>query len=166
MPISQTKRRFFSEATVSKKTERDTTVKKKILCVIGLICYLVFVGGGIGLILSMQSGLDNVEGGIGAALVGVVVAIVMVIAAAYATVGVLPIIMKVVHIFADSKVPAVICIPFDLLYIGANAALCVNAVSNMSDGDLSGVIVFAVLAVISVVALVTNIMSLSEDCYE
>ena len=113
MPISQTKRRFFSEATVSKKTEEDRTVKKKILCVIGLICYLVFVGGGIGLILSMQSGLDNVEDG-----------------------------------------------------IGANAALCVNAVSNMSDGDLSGVIVFAVLAVISVVALVTNIMSLSEDCYE
>ncbi len=141
-------------------------MKRKTLCVITLICYLLLTGAGAVFALVLNGDLGNLsegEGGIGTAIAGVAIAIIMVLAIAYAAVGILPLLLKLLHIFVDSKIPAVICIPFDIIYIVCNGALVFSAVKSGITENM-GLAVFALaLLAVSVTAIATNIASLSCD---
>ena len=139
--------------------------KTKILCIITLACYLalILVGVLLGALTGgvIADGLDNTEG-FGAAAVGILLGVLLIMGYTYAAIGILPVIFKLVQLFSGKKVFAVLSLPFDLVYILFNGSLIASFISEPLDSVLS-IIMFGVLFIISVIAIVANIMSLTAS---
>ena len=139
--------------------------KTKILCIITLACYLalILVGVLLGALMGgvIADGLDNTEG-FGAAAVGILLGVLLIMGYTYAAIGILPVIFKLVQLFSGRKVFAVLSLPFDLVYILFNGSLIASFVSEPLDSVLS-IIMCGVLFIISVIAIVANIMSLTAS---
>ena len=139
--------------------------KTKILCIITLACYLalILVGVLLGALTGgvIADGLDNTEG-FGAAAVGILLGVLLIMGYTYAAIGILPVIFKLVQLFSGKKVFAVLSLPFDLVYILFNGSLIASFISEPLDSVLS-IIMCGVLFIISVIAIVANIMSLTTS---
>ncbi len=139
--------------------------RRQVLSIISLICYLIFVALGaffaLGLYADSLGG--NTSNGIGGAIVTILIAVLMIIAIIYALIGIVPSLMKLVNIFWDSKIPSIVCIPFDLVYLAINGYFIYNTLSDTSaSGFEITLAVFAVATFISLVAFVCNIACIKE----
>lgn len=138
--------------------------KRQVLSIVTLICYLIMVGCGAVLAIASQLEIDGIKegaGGLSEALGAGIMAVIMILAIAYAAIGVLPIIFKIIHIFADSKMPAVLCFLFDIAYILINGALVLTELT-AADPSYVGAAVFGGLLLVSLCAFITNIASVKE----
>lgn len=139
--------------------------KRQVLSIVTLICYLILVGLGAIFAIATQLNIDDVkqqpENDLGTALGVGIMAVLVILSAIYAAIGVIPIILKVIHIFADSKAPAIICLLFDVAYILINGALVLSELS-AADPAITGIAVFGGLLLVSLIAFITNIASIKE----
>ena len=143
-------------------------MSRKALSIISLICYLAFALGGGAMALYMYLEMDKLSGAGGFEGLGAIgLAVIMVLALAYAAVGILPSIFKLIDIFADKKFLSGLCIPFDIAFNIANVALLGSSVIEAvnGSGEIGGIIFAAALLAVSLTAFISNIRSLSPSAY-
>ncbi len=137
--------------------------KQRTLCIVTLICYFVFVVAGASIAISSAVDLVTLPeqgGGLGAAVSAFAMALLLILGILYAAFGVVPLILKAIHTFANKRLPAFICILFDVAYNICHAALLVSAIADSGFADPLSLILPLALLLLSLVALVTNALSL------
>lgn len=137
-------------------------LKRTKLSIVSTLIYFIFVAGGGALALYMYLLVNGGDAGIGA----IGLAVIMVIGIIYAAVGALPLILKFIDIFANKKILSGLCLPFDVSFIIANAALTLSAISDFSNNNAASVIFGAVLLLVSIIEIVLTVSSLKCSYYE
>ena len=136
--------------------------KQKILCLVTLVCYFIFVVAGASIAIGAAADLANLpkeSGGVGAALSAFGLALVLILGGIYAAVGIVPLILKSLHILTKKRFFAYICVVFDVVFSIAHAGLMVSAIAESGFAEPLSILVPAALLVLSFGALVTNILS-------
>ena len=137
--------------------------KRQKLSLITVICYLIFIAP----VLIFGATLNEaVEGLIGAGVAGAVIGLLLLVlnvgAYVYAAVGVIPTVLKLIHIFVDKRIFAILSLPFDLIYISINLALLFEIISGGVFEEWLILAVAVISLLISLVAFITNILSIKD----
>lgn len=139
-------------------------LKRTKLSIIGSLIYFLYVASGGILALYMYSIINDGDAGLEA----IGLAVIMIIGLFYAAASLLPLIFKFIDIFANKKIFTGFCIPFDVVFIIANAILSFTAIINYvnNDNSILSAIICLILLVISVIEIIITISSLKCSRYE
>lgn len=143
--------------------------KRKILCLITLGCYLLFTILGAIITLSLYqitqtpppeggSNSDNLAHGIA----GMAAAIVMVLTLFYTLASLLPLLLKLAHVFFNKRPLGVLCLILDIPFLAAHLALFVGALSSGDALTAGDVLLYIALLLVSAAAITTNVLTLRE----
>lgn len=130
--------------------------RTKIINLSSAICYLVMIVAGVVMAIVFRNATDAAEG-LGGVLVALFSAILMVAGVLYALFGIIPLVLKLIHLARPKRIFPIFSIPFDLCYLILNGVLLVQGVG---EGSVGAILVFGALMLISVSALILNILGL------
>jgi|GEM_PF-7036797 len=141
--------------------------KRKILCLITLACYLLLTILGTALTLSLYSvtqapapeGSTSSES-LSHGLAGFAAAILMVLTLGYTLLSLLPLLLKLVHVFVNKRFLGVLCLFFDLVFAALHVAIAVGGFSSESLPAATDIALYVALLLVSAAAIYTNIRTL------
>ena len=128
--------------------------KQKMFSLTSVICYLLMITAGIVMAIVLYGAKDDAEG-LGGVLVTLFSAILMVVGVLYAIFGIIPLLLKLVHLARPKRIFPILCMPFDLCYLALNGILFVQAVGEPAVG---AILLFGALALFSIDTLTLNIL--------
>ena len=141
--------------------------KRKILCLITLACYLLLTILGAALTLSLYNitqtpapeGSTSSES-LAHGFAGLAAAILMVLTLAYTLLSLLPLLLKLVHVFVNKRFLGILCLFFDAVFACLHVALMIGGFSAETLPALPDVALYIALLLLSVAAIYTNIRTL------
>lgn len=141
--------------------------KRKIFCLVTLACYLLLTILGTALTLSLYSvtqapapeGSTSSES-LSHGLAGFAAAILMVLTLGYTLLSLLPLLLKLVHVFVNKRFLGVLCLFFDLVFAALHVAIAVGGFSGESLPTLPNVALYLALLLVSATAIYTNVRTL------
>lgn len=135
--------------------------KQKYVSIVALACYAAFLLAGLLMGLGMLTLFHtNDAEGIGGAALAVLSVILSVAGFIYAALSILPLVFRAISLKKRKTVFPALCVPFDLLYIVLNVLLLVSGFSGETEIEPLGIVIFVALILISIAALVSNILSI------
>ena len=133
-------------------------MKKKIFSLVSLAAYLAITVTGfvVGIGALLDSGTGSESSGLGNALTAAILAIIGILAIAYATFALIPTILKLFDVFFQKRALTIICIVFDVLLLLLHLALALSILAENSGSP------FGMLALLgcSLLSLIFNILTL------
>ena len=142
--------------------------KRQSLSIVNIVCYLITIASGLYFAFSIKNelaGLSGAEGdaNFGIALSAAILGVLVIFSYIYAAAAVLPLILKIINIFVDSSLPAVLAMLFDIAYILVNILLVINVLSSIAtDGITVGFVALILLLLVSVGSLISNVVSMFD----
>ena len=142
--------------------------KRQSLSIVNIVCYLITIASGLYFAFSIKNELADMSGAegdanFGIALSAAILGVLVIFSYIYAAAAVLPLILKIINIFVDSSLPAVLAMLFDIAYILVNILLVINVLSSIAtDGITVGFVALILLLLVSVGSLISNVVSMFD----
>ncbi len=138
--------------------------KRKLLSILTLICYLActLAGAivGISAFYRIEVNKQQADGDIGLGFAALGLAIIGILAFAYAIITLIPSVLKAFDVFFEKNGLTVACIIFDIILILIHAFMVYSSISGSAELTPGGIILLAASFVIWVLTLVLNIFTL------
>ena len=135
--------------------------KSKLFSGLALIGNGIFIVSGLAIAISMAV-LFYTSGdeGLGAALAKVIALLFGLLGGAYALVGIIPTVLRAISVKRTGILLPILCLPFDLAYLVANAALLIALIVGESTIEWWGFAILAVLTALAIAVLTLNILTI------
>lgn len=151
-------------ATQTEITHKEIVVKKeKIISLVTAGCYLfsiivglLLAGGMLGVWIQDGAG----EEGFAAGVLAVLAVILGALGILYACIGVPPLVFRLLDMKKPKKIFLFLCLPADLCYVAFNACMLISTAIEGGLAEILTVCVFFLLFLISLMALVLNIITI------
>lgn len=139
-------------------------MKRKITNLTSIICYALQSLAGLVLAIVMYFvGIGSKEQGAGKVLLVLISTLFLVIGLIYFVVGIIPLVLRILSLLGGKRKLTIACMVFDVIYIAVSAImLACSAVA----GAVGGIILFAILALVSGVSLGMNIVATDKRAGE
>ena len=135
--------------------------KSKLFSIFSTIGYGLLIASGLALLIAMTVlFLTSGEEGLSAALTKFVALLFAILGGAYAVIGIIPLILRLISIKRKGFLLPIFCLPFDLAYLVANAALLIELIVEESTVEWWSLGIFAALVVLAASVLTLNILTI------
>ena len=135
--------------------------KSKLFSTLSAVGYGIFIVSGLVILITMAVlFFTSGDEGLSAALTKVVALLLGILGGAYALIGVIPLILRLISIKRKGILLPIFCLPFDLAYLVANAALLIALIVGESTIEWWGFAIFAALTALAIAVMTLNILTI------